>query len=107
MRTQRTGRAAAIAAAGVLLLAGCSAANPGPSGGVDATVTWSEPTANLAGVTLTYWTATQTAKMADQVIGAFEKQTGAKINTVVIPDVYETNAPTKIASGSKPDLATW
>jgi raffinose/stachyose/melibiose transport system substrate-binding protein len=45
--------------------------------------------------------------MAKPVIKAFEKATGARINTVVIPDVYETNAPTKLASGAKPDLATW
>ena len=107
MGTQRIIRAAAITATGALLLAGCSAANPNASAGDSTAVTWNEPTASLKGVTLTYWTATQTAKMADQVIAAFEKQTGAKINTVVIPDVYETNAPTKIASGTKPDLATW
>ncbi|MEA9985630.1 MULTISPECIES: ABC transporter substrate-binding protein [Subtercola] len=98
--------AAAVAATSALLLAGCSAANPGSSSS-SAEVTWNDPTAKLDGVTLTYWTATQTATMADQVIGAFEKATGAKINKVIIPDVYETNAPTKIASGSKPDLATW
>ena len=72
---------------------------PGFRGG---SVTWNQPTANLKGVTLTYWTATQTATMAKPVIAAFEKSTGAKIDTVVIPDVYETNAPTKLASGAKP-----
>ncbi|PJJ55581.1 ABC transporter substrate-binding protein [Compostimonas suwonensis] len=99
--------AAALAATSALLLAGCSAANPGSSDGGDGEVTWNEPTADLSGVTLTYWTATQTATMADQVIDAFEDQTGAKIDKVIIPDVYETNAPTKLASGAKPDLATW
>ncbi|GAA2502072.1 ABC transporter substrate-binding protein [Winogradskya humida] len=99
---------AAIAAAGVAaLLAGCSAGNPETPSGSDAAVTWPDPTASLSGVTLTYWTATQTATMADSVIKAFEEKTGAKINKVIIPDVYETNAPTKLATGAKPDLATW
>ncbi|HEY0259884.1 MAG TPA: extracellular solute-binding protein [Lacisediminihabitans sp.] len=106
MNRKRLVMAAAVAMTGALLLAGCSAANPGTSSN-SSTVTWNKPTANLDGTTLTYWTATQTATMADTVIAAFEKATGAKINKVVIPDVYETNAPTKIASGSKPDLATW
>jgi raffinose/stachyose/melibiose transport system substrate-binding protein len=100
-------RAAIAAAAVAALLGGCSAGNPGTSTGSGAAVTWPDPTAKLDGVTLTYWTATQTATMADPVIKAFEAATGAKINKVIIPDVYETNAPTKIATGAKPDLATW
>jgi raffinose/stachyose/melibiose transport system substrate-binding protein len=106
MFRKRLVTAATVAVTSALLLAGCSAANPGTATSTDA-VTWNEPTAKLDGVTLTYWTATQTATMAKPVIDAFEKATGAKINTVIIPDVYETNAPTKLASGSKPDLATW
>lgn len=103
-------RAALAAATVTAVLAGCSANNPGAdsgSGSGTGAVTWNDPTASLAGVTLTYWTATQTATMADGVIKAFEEKTGAKINKVIIPDVYETNAPTKLATGDKPDLATW
>ncbi|GAA3604282.1 extracellular solute-binding protein [Kineosporia mesophila] len=108
-RTRRFASLMAVTATVALLATGCSAANPGSdddSSGA-AAATWPEPTASLKGVTLTYWTATQTATMADKVIAAFEQQTGAKINKVIIPDVYETNAPTKLATGAKPDLATW
>lgn len=107
MFSKKLAASVALVAASAMLLAGCSAANPGSTGTDNAKVTWNEPTADLKGVTLTYWTATQTATMADKVIADFEKKTGATIHKVIIPDVYETNAPTKIASGSKPDLATW
>jgi raffinose/stachyose/melibiose transport system substrate-binding protein len=91
------------------LLTGCSAANPGSDSGSgsSSSSSWPDPNAGLQGVTLTFWTATQTATMADGVIKAFEAKTGAKINKVIIPDVYETNAPTKLATGAKPDFATW
>jgi raffinose/stachyose/melibiose transport system substrate-binding protein len=106
MKHRKLAVAAIVATA--TLIAGCSAANPGTPGSTNTgAVTWNNPTARLDGVTLTYWMSTQTATMAKQVITAFEKATGAKINTVVIPDVYETNAPTKLASGAIPDLATW
>ncbi|WNM33178.1 hypothetical protein RKE30_23720 [Streptomyces sp. Li-HN-5-11] len=39
-----------------------------------------------------------------RAIEAFEKATGAKITTQVIPDPYASNVPTKLASGDKPDL---
>jgi raffinose/stachyose/melibiose transport system substrate-binding protein len=99
--------AVAAAVATVAVLAGCSAANPGSSTSGNGTVSWPSPTKSLKGVTLTYWTSSEEAHLADQPIAAFEKATGAKINTVIIPDVYETNAPTKLATGAKPDLATW
>jgi raffinose/stachyose/melibiose transport system substrate-binding protein len=110
MNTFRRPRAAIAAVCAVAMLAACSANNPGSASGSSsntAPVDWPDPTASLAGVTLTYWTATQTATMADNVIKAFEQKTGAKISKVIIPDVYETNAPTKLATGAKPDLATW
>ncbi len=104
---RRTCVVAVAVATATSVLVGCSAANPGSTSASSGAVTWNEPTASLKGVTLTYWTATQTATMADQVITAFEAKTGATINKVIIPDVYETNAPTKLATGAKPDLATW
>jgi raffinose/stachyose/melibiose transport system substrate-binding protein len=110
MNTFRLRRAAIAAVCAVAMLTACSANNPGSDSGSSsntAAADWPDPTASLAGVTLTYWTATQTATMADNVIKAFEQKTGAKINKVIIPDVYETNAPTKLATGAKPDLATW
>jgi raffinose/stachyose/melibiose transport system substrate-binding protein len=64
-------------------------------------------TARLDGVTLTLWTAAVTAHAADQVIQSFKQATGATVNTVVIPDPYETNLATKLATGAKPDLMFW
>ncbi|MEV4164455.1 ABC transporter substrate-binding protein [Nonomuraea dietziae] len=106
MKTRGLSRTAA-AMCGALLLAGCSAGNPETSSAPAAATAWPDPGASLQGVTLTLWMSTQTASMADNVIKAFEAKTGAKVNKVVIPDVYETNAPTKLATGAKPDLATW
>lgn len=106
MRFRKSSLAAALATAALLTTA-CSAANPGSSSASGAAVTWNAPTAKLDGVSLTFWTAPSTAKLADGAIAAFEKQTGAKIDKVIIPDVYETNAPTKLATGAKPDIATW
>ncbi|WP_327721522.1 extracellular solute-binding protein [Streptomyces sp. NBC_00490] len=66
-----------------------------------------DPTANLKGVELTMWTAQNSVGQPKQAIEAFEKAIGAKINTEVIPDPYESNVPTKLASGVKPDLMFW
>lgn len=106
MKNRNRFAAFVAATACVIVLAGCSAANP-VTPAAQGDEVWNEATANLEGVTLTYWTATQTATMADDVIAAFEEATGAKINKVIVPDVYETNAPTRLATGDKPDLATW
>ncbi|RDG39087.1 ABC transporter substrate-binding protein [Streptomyces corynorhini] len=66
-----------------------------------------DPTARLDGVKLTMWTAQNTVNAPRQVIDAFEKATGAKVDTQAIPDLYEQNVPTKLASGDKPDLMFW
>ncbi|MFJ1806739.1 MULTISPECIES: ABC transporter substrate-binding protein [unclassified Streptomyces] len=71
-----------------------------PTGSVDAT-------ASLKGVNLTMWVAQNSVAEPKQAIEAFEKATGAKITTEVIPDPYESNVPTKLASGDKPDLMFW
>ncbi|KOV97007.1 sugar-binding protein [Streptomyces sp. NRRL B-1140] len=71
-----------------------------PEGSVD-------PTADLKGVQLTMWTAQNSVGQPKQAIEAFEKATGAKISTEVVPDPYESNVPTKLASGVKPDLMFW
>lgn len=65
------------------------------------------PTASLKGVKLTMWVAQNSVSEPKQAIEAFEKATGAKITTEVIPDPYESNVPTKLASGVKPDLMFW
>lgn len=66
-----------------------------------------DPTARLDGVKLTMWTAQNTVNAPKQVIEAFEKATGAKVDTQPIPDLYEQNVPTKLASGDRPDLMFW
>ncbi|AXG76488.1 ABC transporter substrate-binding protein [Streptomyces paludis] len=77
-----------------------SATGTGPAAKVD-------PTAKLDGVKLTMWTAQNTVNAPKQVIDAFEKATGATVETQAIPDLYEQNVPTKLASGDKPDLMFW
>ncbi|WAZ19726.1 ABC transporter substrate-binding protein [Streptomyces cinnabarinus] len=66
-----------------------------------------DPTARLDGVKLTMWTAQNTVNAPRQVIDAFEKATGAEVETQAIPDLYEQNVPTKLASGDRPDLMFW
>lgn len=95
---------AAVVAALAMGVAGCTAANPStPTDGN--TVTWNDPTAKLDGVTLTLWTQPATSTYADQVIDAFEKTTGAKVEKVVLPD--DASQLTKIATGDLPDVAWW
>ncbi len=82
-----------------------------PTAGGDSTGSGSaakvNPTARLGGVKLTMWTAQNTANAPKQAIDAFEKATGAEVDTQAIPDLYEQNVPTKLAAGDKPDLMFW
>jgi raffinose/stachyose/melibiose transport system substrate-binding protein len=96
---------AAITCAVALTAAACS--NPSTSPAATSGTGTVTPTASLKGVTLTFWTAQNSVGEPKQVISAFEKATGAKVNTVVVPDPYESNIPTKLAGGDKPDLAFW
>jgi raffinose/stachyose/melibiose transport system substrate-binding protein len=102
---------AAVAAATSLALAGCSdpsASTAATGGSSDAAATqWAESTADLTGVELTIWTAQSTATVPDGVIAAFEKATGAKVTNVTVPDAYESNVQTRLATGDKPDLMFW
>jgi len=84
----------------------CSDSTAGGTGGAapEGSV---NPTASLKGVNLTMWVAQNSVSEPKQAIEAFEKATGAKITTQVIPDPYESNVPTKLASGDKPDLMFW
>ena len=66
-----------------------------------------DPTGDLTGVTLTLWAAAASSQEAKQVIDGFEKATGATVKTVVVPDPYETNVQTKLATGATPDLMFW
>ena len=97
---------ALICATGLAATA-CSDPTAGGSGSDDAKRTAVDPTARLDGVKLTMWTAQNTVDAPKQVIDAFEKATGAKVETQAIPDLYEQNVPTKLASGDRPDLMFW
>ncbi|MFF5958178.1 ABC transporter substrate-binding protein [Streptomyces luteogriseus] len=97
---------ALICAAGLATTA-CSDPTAQDSGSDDAKRTAVDPTARLDGVKLTMWTAQNTVDAPKQVIDAFEKATGATVETQAIPDLYEQNVPTKLASGDRPDLMFW
>jgi raffinose/stachyose/melibiose transport system substrate-binding protein len=95
---------AAVTALG-LVLAGCS--DPTTTPGQASAVTWNEPTAKLDGTQLTFWAAQSTATEAESVVAAFKKTTGATVKIVVVPDPYEANVATKLATGDKPDVMFW
>ncbi|MFJ6854814.1 ABC transporter substrate-binding protein [Streptomyces sp. NPDC091271] len=89
-------------------LTATACSDPGVNGGTGAASgTAVDPTAKLDGVKLTMWTAQNTVNAPAQVVDAFEKATGAEIDTQAVPDLYEQNVPTKLASGDKPDLMFW
>ncbi|MFF7952631.1 hypothetical protein [Streptomyces griseorubiginosus] len=96
---KRVASALAVACALGLTATACSDSTAGgtgavPTGSVDAT-------ADLKGVHLTMWVAQNSVAEPKQVIDAFQKATGATVTTQVIPDPYESNVPTKLASGDK------
>ncbi|MFE7028698.1 ABC transporter substrate-binding protein [Streptomyces sp. NPDC057621] len=102
--------ALALICAAALSATACSDPTAGDSGspaGPDGEQTKVDPTARLDGVQLTMWTAQNTLNAPEQVVDAFEKATGAQVETQAIPDLYEQNVPTKLASGDKPDLMFW
>lgn len=98
--------ALALICACALAATACSDPTAGDSG-TDAEQAAVNPTARLDGVKLTMWTAQNTVNAPKQVVEAFEKATGAEVETQAIPDLYEANVPTKLASGDRPDLMFW
>jgi len=96
---------AAVVAVASVVLAACS--NPGSGNDTKSPAAWPAETAKLDGVNLTVWAAQNSNKTAAKVISDFEAATGAKIKVVTIPDPYEQDLQTKVASGDKPDLAFW
>jgi raffinose/stachyose/melibiose transport system substrate-binding protein len=96
-----------IAVVCALGLAATACSDSTAGGGAAAPTGSVNPTASLKGVKLTMWTAQNSVSQPKQAIEAFEKATGAEITTEVIPDPYESNVPTKLASGVKPDLMFW
>ncbi|MBL1066972.1 ABC transporter substrate-binding protein [Streptomyces sp. 7-21] len=105
---RRTATALALIGAALTLpLSACSDDTAGPATHSGVNGQDIDPTAPLDGVELTFWTAQNTATAADPVIEAFEAETGAQIHTEAIPDLYEQNVPTRLASGERPDLMFW
>lgn len=92
-----------------MLVAGCSDPGSGTSttGGAAGTSAWPEETASLKGVELKLWAAQSSVTVPESVVSAFEKATGAKVAIEAVPDSYETNLQTRVATGDKPDLAFW
>lgn len=76
-------------------------------GGSSAPAEWAAQTADLSGVELTFWAAQSSVTVPEEVAAAFEKATGAEVTIEVIPDSYEANVQTRVATGAKPDLAFW
>jgi len=99
---------ASVAAVG-MLVAGCSDPGSGTNaaGGGASTAAWPKETASLKGVELKLWAAQSSVTMPESVVSAFEKATGAKVAIEALPDSYETNLQTRVATGDKPDLAFW
>lgn len=98
-------KAAALLAAGLIALSGCS--DPGTASNNTAPAAWPDASTKLDGVNLTIWAAQNSNNIPKNVVSAFETKTGAKVNVVTIPDPYEQGVQTKIATGDKPDLAFW
>jgi raffinose/stachyose/melibiose transport system substrate-binding protein len=99
--------ALAAVAAAALFAAGCSDNTAGGGNAGAGPATWPDPTGRLDGVTLTMWTAENSTQTPKSVAAAFHAATGATVNTVTVPDPYETTIQTKVATGDKPDLAFW
>jgi len=97
--------AAGFAAAAALVLAGCS--NPDSAGVKAGPTNWPAESTSLKGVNLTIWGGNGASTTMKGVVSGFEKLTGAKVKIVAIPDPYEQNIQTKVATGDKPDLAFW
>lgn len=101
----------ALCLAGSALLGACSnpAATSDSTGSADSASTERWPAANtsLEGTSLTIWAAQTSNKIPLKVIEDFEKISGAKVEVVTVPDNYESNVQTKIATGERPDLLFW
>lgn len=98
--------AVAVTALGLALTA-CSDPSTGGTSPSGAAADWPEQTADLSGVELTVWAAQSSVAVPEAVVAAFEEETGAEVTVEVIPDSYETNVQTRVATGAMPDIAFW
>lgn len=100
----------ASAAASGLALTAAACSDPSVSsggGGAAAPADWPGATDDLSGVELTFWAAQSSKDIPAPVIEGFQEATGATINLVTMPDPYEQNVQTKVATGDTPDLSFW
>jgi raffinose/stachyose/melibiose transport system substrate-binding protein len=97
--------AAGLAAVAALVLAGCS--SPGSVAAPAGPTVWPAVNTSLKGVNLTIWGSSGASTTMKGVVSGFEKLTGADVQVVSIPDPYEQNIQTKVATGNEPDLAFW
>jgi raffinose/stachyose/melibiose transport system substrate-binding protein len=81
---------------------GAATTKAGDTGG-----NWPAENTSLKGQTINIWGSAQLPKVLSKTIPAFEALTGAKVKVTVIPDPYEQTIQTKVATGDKPDLASW
>ena len=88
-------------------LTACSDPGAATSSAPSGVAAWPAPTTSLKGKSLTIWAAQNSTDIPKPVIAGFEKATGATIKLVTIPDPYEQNVQTKVATGDQPDLAFW
>jgi len=98
---------AAVAIAAATALAGCSVAGPPSPASSPTNAAWPDAKGKLDGVTVTVWTAQSTASVPNKVIAAFQAATGAVVKNVTVPDQYETNVQTSLATGDHPDIMFW
>ena len=94
-------KAAGLAAVAALVLAGCS--SPGSVAGPAGPTVWPAANTSLKGVNLTIWGSSGASTTMKGVVSGFEKLTGADVKIVAIPDPYEQNIQTKVATGDEPD----
>ncbi|MDO4664943.1 MAG: ABC transporter substrate-binding protein [Actinomycetaceae bacterium] len=101
--------AATLFASATLCLGGCSNPTAAPESKDTSTSGdfWPAAETNLKGVELTFWAAQTSNKIPLKVVDSFQKKTGAKISVQTIPDNYESNVQTKIATGDTPDIMFW
>ncbi|MDC4232445.1 ABC transporter substrate-binding protein [Actinomyces sp. B33] len=99
---------AAVLLSGTAVLGACTNPTAGPDPSSDSpSGRWPAATTRIEGTTLTLWAAQTSNKIPLKVIEDFEKATGATVEVVTVPDNYESNVQTKIATGDRPDLLFW
>ena len=105
-RNQRISGGVAALGAVALVLSGCTSP-PSSTTSAGSAGTWNSPTGSLKGTSLRIWSSQSTVTIARSVVNAFDKSTGANVTVTVVPDTYESNVSTKLATGDTPDLMLW